>query len=406
MRQPVAYIRKSRVIGPGGVSWDVQEEAVKALAGPNVLVLSDWNRSGRGTAHRPGYQKLLELVAADQVSLVAAYSLSRFARSVKDFTTFADLCITHGVAIRFATESSLNIEINGHSATNILLLNIMASFAQFEADIAKERSKEGVAVRRQRGDHIGPELYGSKPGEDPEAVVKAYRDAGGIAPAARLLNVRKVPTRAGKPWGTSSVHDILIRTGAMPRATRRGAKASAPYLLYGLLVCHCGRVTTGDRSTHGYEAPRGAVRYRCHRGRTVPGHGLWAVPEVRILPWIKAEASRLTVPEAVEIEQGRHAERDKIEARKLVIADMYETNGPTWREEYQRRMAALKVSEDALEAQEAATAVLEVPQAIDWENWTPEAIHKVLAAMWRSVRLNESMEPIAADWRRPEWRAP
>jgi hypothetical protein len=117
-----------------------------------------------------------------------------------------------------------------------------------------------------------------------------------------------------------------------------------------------------------------------------------------------AEAARLRAPDAVLVERERQDERDKLEARKARILDMYEGDNIA-REDYQRRMAAVKVTEDALEAQEAATAVLSVPGAIDWENWTPEAINKVLAAMWSSVTLDERMQPVSAEWRVPEWRA-
>jgi hypothetical protein len=128
------------------------------------------------------------------------------------------------------------------------------------------------------------------------------------------------------------------------------------------------------------------------------------VPELRILPWIKAEAARLRVPETVEIEKEHQAERDKIETRKLVIADMYETNGPKWRDDYQRRMAAVKAAEKALDAQEAATAVLAVPDRIEWETWAPEAINAVLTAMWQYVELDDQLRPVRAEWSYPAWR--
>jgi hypothetical protein len=52
--QPVAYLRKSRVIDErNGVSWEVQEAKVRELAaqhgdnGSRLVILSDWNVSGR-----------------------------------------------------------------------------------------------------------------------------------------------------------------------------------------------------------------------------------------------------------------------------------------------------------------------------------------------------------------------
>jgi DNA invertase Pin-like site-specific DNA recombinase len=407
MRTPVAYLRKSRVFDDrAGVSWEVQEAKVRELAatygdnGRRLLILSDWNVSGRkGAASRPGYSRLLDMVKADQAGAIYGYNMARLSRSVQELRSLFALADEHGTPVRLVAD-----HVDTSTATGRMLFTILAAVDEMTADLASEHARDAVSARRARGDQIGPRLYGSNPGEDPEAVVKAYHDTGGIAPAARLLNERKIPTRSGRTWSTSSVHDVLIRFGAMPRATRRGAKASAPYLLYGLLRCHCGRVMTGDRSRHGYKPPFGAIRYRCHLARTVPNHGLGAVPEKRILPWIRAEAARLRVPEAVTVETERQADRDKLEARKARILDMYEGGG-IGREDYQRRIAAVKVEEDVLEAQEAATAVLAVPQAIDWESWTPEAINKVLASMWSSVSLDERMEPVEAVWRVPQWRA-
>ena len=407
MKQAVAYLRKSRVItGQATVSWEVQEAKVRQLAalhgdnGGRLLILSDWNVSGRkGAAGRPGYGRLLEMIEADQVSAVYSYSMSRLSRSVQDLRALVALADKHGTAVRLVSQ-----QIDTSHATGRMVLTILAAVDEMVADLASEQARDAVDARRARGDQIGPECYGSKPGEDPRAVVAAFKEAGSIRRAALLLNEQGVPTRQGNPWGTTSVHDVLAREGALPIRSRQGAKASAPYLLYGLVVCHCGRVMTGDRSRHGYGADGGAVRYRCHRGRTVPGHGVWAVPEKRLLPWIVDEAARLHAPETVLAETERQAERDALERRKLDIADMREVGGID-RDEYMRRLAIIKTEEATLEAKEAAETVLAVPEAIDWETWAPEAINRVLAAMWISVSLNEQLEPVKVLWRVPGWRA-
>jgi DNA invertase Pin-like site-specific DNA recombinase len=409
MKQAVAYIRKSRVLsGQATVSWEVQEAKVRELAAlhgdKRVLILSDWNLSGRkGPAGRPGYARLLEMIEADQVSAVYSYSMSRLSRSVQDLLALVALADKHGTPVRLVSQ-----QIDTSHATGRMVLTILAAVDEMVADLASEQARDAVAIRRARGDRVGPGFYGEKEGEDPEAVVAAFKDAGSLMGAARLLNQRGVPTRLGRPWGTSTVHDVLLRLGAMPIRTRNGAKARAPYILYGLLRCGspgCGHILTGDRSHHGHDGVQGYTSYRCHRGRTVEGHGPYSVPEKAILNWVMNEAARLRAPEAVEVEQEHEAERARIEARKIVLADMYETNGPTWRQEYQRRMAVVKAEEDALSAQEAATSILAVPTEIDWEYWSPEAINKVLTAMWFSVTLDERMQPVEASWRVPRMRA-
>jgi hypothetical protein len=218
--------------------------------------------------------------------------------------------------------------------------------------------------------------------------------------AARILNERGVPTRMGGPWGTTSVRDLLIRMGAMPHRRRAGAKARAPFVLYGLLRCHCGHTLTGTRYRNGSDLAY--TTYKCHRARTVPGHGLSAVPEKRILAWVKSEADRLRLPEAVEVEVENQAERDRLEARRARILDMYE-RGDLDRDEYGRRMEAAKAEATALDERAADLAIVQVPE-LDW-SWPPERINTVLRAMWDHVEMDTAMRPLKAVWTVPEWRA-
>lgn len=406
MGTPVAYLRKSRVIDERtGVSWEVQEAKVRELAakygdnGTRLVILSDWNVSGRkGAKARPGYRQLVEMVESGAASAVYSYNMARLSRSTHDLLELVHLADARRVPVRLVAD-----QFDTTTATGRMLLTVLAAVDEMTADLASEHAKDAVAARRARGDRIGHPFYGERPGEDATAVVAAYQEAGSLMGAARLLNERAIPTRNGGPWGTSSVGDTLLRMGAKARRVRPGAKARAPFMFYGLLRCHCGHTLTGSRYRNGSDPVY--TTYKCHYASSVPGHGLGAVPEKRVLAWAKAEAARLRTPSAVLVAEERHAERDKLAARRAVIADMYEVNGPTWRDEYRRRMAVVKVAEDALEAQEAATAVLAVPEAIDWDTWTPEAINEVLRAMWQYVELDRAMQPADALWKVPEWRA-
>lgn len=401
MNTPVAYIRKSRVIDErAGVSWEVQEAKVRELAaqygdnGTRLVILSDWNLSGRkGAKSRPGYRRLVEMITNGEASAVYSYNMARLSRSTHDLLELVHLADERGVPVRLVAD-----QFDTSTATGRMLLTVLAAVDEMTADLASEHAKDAIAARRARGDRIGHPFYGERPGEDTAAVARAYADAGSVLGAARLLNARGVPTRMGRPWASVSVREILVRLGAMPHRTRPGAKARAPFVLYGLLRCHCGHTLTGSRYRNG--ADPAYTIYKCHMARTVPDHGPGSVPEKRIMPWIRAEAARARLPEAVEVETGHQAERDRLAARRTVIEDMYEANGPKWRDEYQRRIAAVKVDEAALDEREADIATVSVP-AIDWETWAPEDINKVLAAYWRSVELDDAMQPVRADWRLP-----
>lgn len=398
MKQAIAYIRKSRVTNDHTVSWEVQEQAVRALAANDgqtgdLLILSDWNRSGRGTNLRPGYRRMLALIEADQVGAVYAYSLSRLSRSLRDFSELVELCQAHEVEIHLHAEPFLDFS----RATGRMIVNILAAIAQMEAEIAKERSIESVAIRRARGDRIGQGPYGERPGEDLEALVAAYREAGSVMRAARLLNDRGVPTRSGKPWGLTSLRVTLVRLGERPKRTQPGVKASAPFMFYRLLRCHCGGILTGSREPSG--ATGTYTSYKCFRGLTISGHGRLSVSERPILAWAMAEAARLRTPDAVEQETRDETQRTALGARRQRVIDNYE-DGLIDKRERDAKIAAI-VAE--LERLDATRAIVLVPE-IDWA-WPARDLNGVLRALWDHIELDEQMHPVRAEWLVPEWRA-
>lgn len=402
MKQPVGYLRKSRVTTDHTVSWEVQEAAIRDLASQQghtegLVLLSDWNKSGRKDGNgRPGYRRLLEMIEAGEVAALYSYSLSRLSRSLADFAKLVDICRTHSVPMRLAADRHLDFD----SASGRAMINVLASFAQMEAELAQERARDTVVVRRARGDQIGPPFYGAKEGEDVSVVVAAFREAGSVLGAARLLNRQGVPTRRGGMWSTTSVHQILRRVDAVPQRSGQGVKAAAPFIFYRLLHCHCGRSLTGVRYRNGPNA--GYVSYRCLQGRTDPDHGNpQSVPESRVLPWVQAEVARLRMPhDWVQLAERDERRRLELEARRRRILDNYE-DGLIDRAERDAKLGGLA---DELERLDAAVRVVVVPE-LDWTR-PPAQVNAVLRALFACIELDEHMRPVHAEWLVPEWRAP
>jgi site-specific DNA recombinase len=400
MKTPVAYLRKSRVIDERvGVSWEVQEGKVRELAaqhgdnGERLLILSDWNISGRkGTAGRPGYKRLINMIEADEVAAIYSYNLARLSRSVQDLRALMQLADEHKVPVRLVAD-----HVDTSTATGRMLLTMLAAVDEMTADLASEHARDAVAVRRARGDRIGHPFYGERAGEDTAAVVTAFQDAGSIMGAARLLNARKVPTRMGDPWSITSVRAILIRLGAMPHRSRPGAKARAPFALYGLLRCHCGHVLTGSRYQNGSDPEY--TTYKCHLSRTVPGHGPGSIPEKRILPWVRDEVSRLRIPDAVTMAVDNAAARAALAGRAERANELY-IAGAISRERHAAETAALAAELDRLGDAETVVAV----PAIDW-TWPAGRINAVVRNVLAYVELDPQMQPVRAAWLVPEWRA-
>lgn len=400
---PIAYLRKSRVIDERiGVSWEVQEGKVRELAaqhgdnGGRLLILSDWNISGRkGAGARPGYKQLLEMIAGGEVSAVYSYNLARLSRSVQDLRALMKLADEHGVPVRLVAD-----QVDTSTATGRMLLTMLAAVDEMTADLASEHARDAVAARRARGDRIGHPFYGEKSGEDPEAVVSAFREAGSVMGACRILNRDGVPTRMGGPWATVSVREILVRLGAMPHRTRPGAKDRAPFMFYGLLRCHCGHLLTGTRYTNGKQ--RLYTAYKCHHGRTTPDHGLASVPEKKVLAWAMDEAARLRLPGDQAQERIADAsKRDALAAQREKVLDMYTLPGVT-REQV---VARLETIDAELSALDERNVIVDIP-ALDWSQ-APEIVNAILRAMWSEVRLGPDLQPLPDGfaWRREEWRA-
>ena len=322
------YIRKSvvhdvaRMLSPA-----MQRESIMRLAEHNgddhVEILEDLDVSGRKRrSQRPQWDELLQAVEDGEAHAVYAYSLSRFARSVSQLSEFFDLCKEHDVRIGVDKD-----HIDTSTATGTLMTNMLASLAQFEADVASERVKDAFAVKRANDPSwVGPGIrkYGSLPGEDPQAVVDAFREATSFDGAARLLHERGVPTRLkGAVWSGSTVA-LLVRRHApdeVAPAIRRGASAGAGTFRFSqLIICsECGKPLTGSRDQR-----TGEARYSCGRAR-VMAHGRGWINESKLLPVIIDEANRAHLM-SKRLRKGSAKDEEALEAldaKRTRVIDMY-----------------------------------------------------------------------------------
>jgi DNA invertase Pin-like site-specific DNA recombinase len=411
MATAIGYLRKSKVSSDRHVSWEVQEAQIRELAAKHgdadLELLSDWGRSGRAEKRhlRPEYLRLRELIAADAVSVVYSYSLSRIARSLRDYADLAELCREHRVTIRLAKEG----ELDYGTASGRLQIGMLALFAQMEAELAQERARDTIQVRRARGDVIGSVGYGqrlrngqpeARPDQDVNTVIDTYRRTGSFGGTARELNAAGVPSRFGKPWSAKTVRDVLRRTAPDDLAvavhhSRQGVKGKGQGILYRLLRCPCGQILTPK-----VNQARGITAYICFRGRYDASHVRpYQVAEHRILPWVQAEVARLRPPEAVLLAEEDAVRRVELQARRRRVLDNYE-DGLIDKSERDRKLEAI-VTE--LERLDARTRLVAVPE-IDW-GWPPQTLNGVLRTILGAIDLDGRMKPIRANWLVPEWRA-
>jgi DNA invertase Pin-like site-specific DNA recombinase len=415
MSTAAAYLRRSVSKDPTKeVSREAQEAACRRLVGGAPLALYvDWNISGGSTRGRPEYQRLRADVEAGRVSSVVAYSISRLARSARELLDFLEVCKAHGVTVTTDAEGSLG----GRGAFAKFQYLMMAGIAEMERDLASERTLAAHAVRRERGDHIGPAPYGMRlearetalaagharglvpdPAEDFGAVVTAYRETHNLHGTALRLNEAKVPSRSGRPWTESSVRGMLRARAPeiMPRV--KGVRAGARgYLFTALLVCPFDDSRLAAKANHGRWPA-----YACRRALEIPGHPFpRAVSEAYILPWMIDEIAHIDLggdraEAAAEDAAARAALTGRLErANELYLA------GRITRERSDAEAAAVAAEMDGL----AGSAVVQDLGDLDdlW-TWAPRDTNATLRAILERVTLGADLRPTLATWRNPALR--
>lgn len=106
---------------------------------------SDAEVSG-AVLERPGLRRLMSAIAAGKIDVVVVYKLDRISRSVVDFTQMMAFFDQHEVSL-----VSVSQHLNSGDSLGRLAINTLMSFAEFERDIASERTRDKFISTRRRG---------------------------------------------------------------------------------------------------------------------------------------------------------------------------------------------------------------------------------------------------------------
>lgn len=167
----VGYAR----VSSAGQSLVVQEELLRAAG---CTKLFSEKRSGTTTDGRDALAEALDYVREGDVLVVTR--LDRLARSMIDLRQIVDRLDQKGVGFRVIQQGAIDTT----RSDGRLMLNILASFAEFEADIRRERQADGIAKAKANG------VYKGRPPKI-EAKEIARLEAEGLGPAeiARKLGI-------------------------------------------------------------------------------------------------------------------------------------------------------------------------------------------------------------------------
>jgi site-specific DNA recombinase len=163
MPRAVLYCRVSTVEQTQNLSLPTQEKACREYAareGYDVAdVFVDRGESAK-TTDRPEFQRMLATCRKQrgQIHAVIVYALTRFSRNNADHHAIAALLRGQGIALRSVTEPI------DDSPAGRFMEGILASMAQFDNDLRRDRTKVGMRAAVERGRWVWPAPIGYRTG--------------------------------------------------------------------------------------------------------------------------------------------------------------------------------------------------------------------------------------------------
>jgi len=189
----IAYIRVSTdKQADHGVSLEAQEAKVRAYASLYDLelvdVVVDAGASAK-TLDRPGLARVLDAVKRGAVDAVVVVKLDRLTRNVAD--------LGHLVERYFQKAALLSVseQIDTRTAAGRLVLNVLASVAQWEREAIGERTAVAMKHKAAKGELVGAVPYGYALAADGVALVQVEAEQAVIR-EARALRAAGVSLRA------------------------------------------------------------------------------------------------------------------------------------------------------------------------------------------------------------------
>jgi len=169
---------------------DVAGQTMRLTQAGAIKVFTDV-RSGR-SMDRTGLAALLDY--ARDGDILAVVRLDRLGRSLAELLATVAMLKRRGIALL-----SLEEKIDTTSAAGELVFHVFGAIAHFERRLIAERTKDGIAAARARGE---------RPGRQP-------LDADKIAAAIKLVKAGLSPTAAARQLGLgrSTVYREVNRAG-------------------------------------------------------------------------------------------------------------------------------------------------------------------------------------------------
>jgi len=138
-------------VSTSGQDSQLQLDALVATGVQKRDVFTDVTSGSKTAIERPGMKKLLEY--AEEGDTVVVWRVDRLGRSLIDVLNTVALLRGRGVQVR-----SISDGIDPATSTGRLMLNMLATLAEYERELIIERVNAGIAAARQSGTRFGRPL--------------------------------------------------------------------------------------------------------------------------------------------------------------------------------------------------------------------------------------------------------
>lgn len=151
-----------------------------------VQTYADEGISGtKGREGRPEFDKLLKAIARREVDMVAAWSVDRLGRSLRDLVSLLSDLQAKGVDL-FLLQQGLDTS----TASGRAMFQMLGVFSEFEAAMIRDRVRAGVARAKRKGTKSGKPIGRPRVNPEIEAEIRRQLARGrGILAVARDLRV-------------------------------------------------------------------------------------------------------------------------------------------------------------------------------------------------------------------------
>jgi DNA invertase Pin-like site-specific DNA recombinase len=209
-----------------GLGLEAQLAACRALAARMgweiVVVFEDGMSGGLPLAKRTVLLDALTALGRGDILLVA--KRDRLSRGDMMTTAMIEAAVKRAGA-RIVSAAGEGTESD--DPASVLMRRIVDAFGEYERLLIKARTRSALLAKKARGERYGQVPYGHRLAGDGIRLVADPAEAATVALIVELragrrslraiaaeLDRRQVPTKGGRPWKHSTVHDVLRRVAA------------------------------------------------------------------------------------------------------------------------------------------------------------------------------------------------